>query len=152
MLKIGNELKEIIKEIVNKEKNIITATCSNTVFSVNNYKPTLTLSNSTGDKLSISDGKIKIGADVKKVLVSASSFIDTANANNYLWLFLNKNNNAIATSIDTSGMIYKSCAIPPRLIDVKENDLINLSYDNTGGFPATIRGGNETWVTVEVVE
>ncbi len=135
-----------------KKKNILTATCSNVSFSTNNYRPTLVQSNKIGELLSIESGKVKIGKGIKRVLVSAGTFIDTANSNNYLWFFLNKNGSTVASSLVAGGMVYKSCSISPRLVSVVENDLIDLTYDNTGGFPATIRGGNETWLTVEVVE
>lgn len=105
-----------------------------------------------GEKLQLVNGKIKIGKGIKRVLVSGTAFIDTPKSENYLWLFITKNDNNIASSLTAGGMVYKSSSITPRLIDVKEGDLIGMLIDTTAGTPYNIRSEHSTYMTVQVVE
>lgn len=107
---------------------------------------------SVGKKLSLVDNQVRIGKNIKKVMVSGACFIDTPNNNNYLWLSIKQNDNWVASNLTAGGMIYKSCSIASRILDVKEGDLIGLYIDNTGGTPYNIRDGHNTYLTVEVVE
>lgn len=107
---------------------------------------------SVGKKLSLVNNQVQIGKNVKKVMISGACFIDTANGNNYLWLSIKQNSKWVASNLTAGGMIYKSCSIASKIIDVKEGDLIGLYIDNTGGTPYNIRSGHNSYLTVEVVE
>lgn len=105
-----------------------------------------------GTKLSLVNNQVKIGKNIKKVMISGACFIDTSNSYGYLWLSIQKNNNWVASNLTAGDTTFKSCSIVSRVIDVKEGDLIGLYIDNTGGTPYTIRSGHNTYLTVEVVE
>lgn len=145
--------KELLSDILNKTNEIITVSLSS---QLNN----LTADGdivfdkyvSIGNKLTLNNGKVKIGANVKKVKVSGACFIDTANSTGYLWLFINRNDSIVASNLTAGATIYKSCSIATRVIEVSEGDLISLEIDNTGGTPYSIRSGHNTYLTVEVVE
>ena len=104
-----------------------------------------------GNKLSLVDHQVKIGKNVKKVLVSGACFIDTPNSNGYIWLSIKKNNNWVASNL-TAETAFKSSSIATRLIEVNEGDLIGIFIDNTGGTPFNIRNDHNSYLTVEVVE
>lgn len=107
---------------------------------------------SIGKKLSMVSSQVKISKNVKKVMISGACFIDTANSDNYLWLSIKQNDNWVASNLTAGGMVYKSCSIASKIISVKEGDLIGLYIDNTGGTPYNIRGGHNSYLTVEVIE
>lgn len=121
--------------------------------------PTLDGSRVVGNKLSLSGGKIKIGAGVSKVKISASAFLENVNSSRfgYIWMFVYKNNNstAVASAI-MSGVpnYYQTISITDIIVDVAQNDTLYLGFNNPNSSnPATIRNGiNNTRLYVEVVE
>ena len=121
--------------------------------------PTLDGSKVVGSKLTLSGGKIKVGAGVSKVKISACAFLENVNSSRfgYIWMFVYKNNNStsVASAI-MSGVpnYYQSIAITDIVVDVAQNDTLYLGFNNpTSSNPATIRNGiNNTRLYVEVVE
>lgn len=135
-------------------KHIITVSLSANITGINtnNYKPTFNVQEVVGSKLTLSAGKVLVGAGVSKVKVSATAFADSANTGNYLWLAIIKNTGEVAKMLAAPNGIYKSASISDRVISVNQGDTFTLNFDNTGGFPMTIRGDVNTWLTVEVIE
>lgn len=121
--------------------------------------PTLDASKVVGSKLTLSGGKIKVGAGVSKVKISACAFLENVNSSRfgYIWMFVYKNNNStsVASAI-MSGVpnYYQTIAITDIVVDVAQNDTLYLGFNNpTSSNPATIRNGiNNTRLYVEVVE
>ena len=111
------------------------------------------LNNTAGNLLKFSNGCIKIGTGVKKVLVSFSIFTRTEDGT-YCWyrteLWRNGNKlNEIQTSIasTSSYQVFGSVVATPILIDVEEGDEIWIYKINTGN--EIIRKRN-TWLPVEI--
>ena len=146
----------------NVQRSIMTRglSAAKTSLSVNTYtKIPLNLSNSTGSKLTAtSDGGIKIGAGVSKVLVSAKMAVEgvTTAGNRHLRIVKNTYTNA-----NTLGWAWDSLAvsdsedivITPQLVDVTEGDVIYAMY-YTGQSTDKIGGnaqGGRTSLTVEAV-
>ncbi len=144
----------IYLDTISIHRDIISVGLSSTKTNINAEKFTINFDTcvQVGKKLSLENGKVKIGKNVKKVLVSGNAFIDTPKAENYLWLFIMKNSSYVASNLTAGGMIYKSSSIAPRLIEVKEGDLISMLIDTTAGLPYSIRGGYPINMTVQVVE
>lgn len=107
---------------------------------------------SIGEKLKLVNSKVKIGKGVKKILVSGVAFVDTPKSSDYLWLFIAKNGDYVASHLAAGGMVYKSASISTRLIEVKEGDLISMVVNTTAGTPYSIRSDHATYMTVQVVE
>lgn len=147
---------------INIAKNVMTASLSANVTNlvVNTYtKVPLDLSNGVGSKLTLqSDGGIKIGANVSKILVSARASIQgsATTGRRHLRVMKNSytNNNTIAWSQDDFGAsVTEDIVITPTVGDVSEGDVVYLWYyvPNT----ADTLGGNaygcRTSMTVEVI-
>lgn len=147
---------------VNMEKNVMTASLSANVtnLAVSTYtKIPLDLSNGVGSKLTLqSDGGIKIGANVSKILVSARASIQGSSTTGRRHLRVMKNsytnNNTIAWSQDDFGAsVTEDIVITPTVGNVQEGDVIYLWYyvpnsaDSLGGNTY----GCRTSMTVEVI-
>lgn len=147
---------------VNIEKNVMTASLSANVtnLAVNTYtKIALNLSNSVGNKLALqSDGGIKIGANVSKILVSARASIQgsATTGRRHLRVMKNSytNNNTLAWSQDDFGAsVTEDIVITPTVGNVQEGDVVYLWYYVPSS--ADSIGGNDygcrTSMTIEVI-
>lgn len=108
-----------------------------------------------GDKLSLYDGKIKIGKDVSKVKISASIFFEDVSVGNigYIWCFVQKNDTRLTSSIMCSSNYFNTASITEDIIEVAEGDTLILSYNNPSSHTPVIRGGKvNSRLYVEVVE
>jgi len=147
---------------VNLEKNVMTAylSANMTNLAVNTYtKISLDSSNSVGDKLTLqSDGGIKIGANVSKILVSARASIQgsATTGRRHLRVMKNSytNNNTLAWSQDDFGAsVTEDIVITPTVGNVQEGDVVYLWYyvpnsaDSIGGNTY----GCRTSMTIEVI-
>lgn len=121
-----------------------------------NQKVTLTQINSNTDKLTLSNGGIKIGSGISKILVSATMryyALQNAALGDRRIMVL-KNSTSIARAFDTrdtTDVRFLSLSITPILINVAENDIIYL-YSNSPQSSEEISSSsnNETRLTVEV--
>ena len=159
-LKLGSGLENLINEKINK--NIITALNSSDGDEVTAYGMTyLTFDKSTlvGSKLSLINGKVKIGAGVSKIMVSGLIRYNSKNnssSNNYelgAYIF-NNDSSAVGCrlTVPASGEnISDTIVLTPRIITAKENDLISLIFYSTTG-AITRKYLSESYLTVEVVE
>jgi len=147
---------------VNMERNVMTASLSANVTNlvVNTYtKVPLDLSNGVGSKLTLqSDGGIKIGANVSKILVSARASIQgsATTGRRHLRVMKNSytNNNTIAWSQDDfPASSTEDIVITPTVGNVSEGDVVYLWYYVPNSADAL--GGNaygcRTSMTVEVI-
>lgn len=144
-------------------KNIITAYLSQQYYAISKIDQIIPLDVSmvSGDKLSLDNNAVKIGAGVSKVMISAMVFYqDYGTEASYLFPRIEINDSTVSKAIasrcpDTNR--YQTVTFAPFVINAKEGDLITLlsgeiSPNNTG----TIRGKDYnswcTYMTVEVVE
>ena len=108
-----------------------------------------------GTKLSLSSGKVLIGAGVSKILVSGK--IQTQGDGSQWGISIRKNSStALAENYEgTPGTSWSSLVIPPIPASVTQGDTIKLSiYHNVANTTKTIRayGGRGTYLTVEVID
>lgn len=98
---------------------------------------------------SISDGGIKIGAGLSKILVSATVTLSSRNASGKN-LIIYKNDTSVARSLfNTDVAIQPSIQISSKIIEVKENDVI---YVYVFGENDTFSAGKDlSWLTIEAV-
>ncbi len=144
------------------EKNILSAYNTSDGSEVTEYGNTyLTLDSSvsTGSKLSLVDGKVKIGAGVSKIMISGLVryyYKNNSSTTDYeLGAYIYKNSSPVVSCRRT---VHKSeinisdtIALTPRIITAKENDLISLVFYSTTG-QITRKYLSESYLTVEVVE
>jgi hypothetical protein len=133
------------------KRQIATAYLTSEISAPSNAKITFQGIRSTTDKLTLSNGGIRIGAGVSKVLVNGNVFL-AANANNsYLWTQIRKSDGTeISVAIDNYNTYFASTSHSPRLAEVSEGMIIYLNkMDNAGG---TIRAYGNTYMTVEIIE
>ena len=134
-----------------RTKKIATAYLNAEITAPSNSKLVMDRIKSNSSELTLNNGGIKIGKGISKIIVNANIFL-YANANNsYLWTKIQKDNGEeISIAIDNYNTYYASTSHSPRLVDVTEGDIIYIyKLDSAGG---TIRGGANTYITVEVVE
>ena len=149
---------------VDLAKNIMTAYLTadftipntNTVYDLTN----MAVLESIGDKLSLSGGKIVIGAGVSKVKVSYTCKTTSAANTTRTFTYLMQDINGTATALSQEGSFYSATGqqvnigYQPRLVSVSQGDTFYLrcyGYKNN-----TIAGAASTFIptllTVEVVE
>ena len=159
----GVNILDALDDIENAlEKNVMTAslTANVTNLAVNTYTIVpLNGSNGVGSKLTLqSDGGIKIGAGVSKILVSARASIQgsATTGRRHLRVMKNSytNNNTIAWSQDDFGAsVTEDIVITPTVGDVQEGDVVYLWYYVPNS--ADTIGGNaygcRTSMTIEVI-
>ncbi|MDO4282332.1 MAG: hypothetical protein Q4D02_01735 [Clostridia bacterium] len=83
-----------------------------------------------GDKLTIDNGKIKIGAGISKVLVSAhSNGINTSSITGDKGISLKKGDSSIAENYIGGGLnaYHQGVTVAPILVDVVEGDEISVA-------------------------
>ena len=143
-------------DYINKVNACATATITeNTTASNTVQKIPLTDIVTDSDLLTLSDGGIRIGAGINKVLVSANvrfytlptSALGSREATIY------KNSTVITRAIETKTLDlqnYVTCPIPPVLIEVSEGDVIYLHSYSVQTDEEVSSSANETRLTVEV--
>lgn len=139
------------------EKNYFVATSTGSITLNNTVDIPLTKVRSSGTKLTLENGKIKVGKGVSKVRVSGSIFMNIdgpAFVSGYLWGKIVNNGDHVSGSIAPllSGMGFVSSSIPSIITKVKENDLLFFSVDAAGASGTTRDGESNTWLLVEVIE
>ena len=138
------------------QKHIITAYYGNDVALNSEYKtPSFSGSDSVGTKLTLSDGKVKIGKGVSKVKVSFSVFYNNIGDTAYVWAQLQKNNTNVVGTITASPKAFMTGTCTEHIISVSENDLLNIKYNNPDYSTGNVQvrgGGDNTYMTVEVIE
>ena len=108
---------------------------------------------SNTDRLTLSNHGIKIGSGVKQVMITGHAFgfgISTS-SNPYLWVSIDKNSQIEAYGISAQSQGFAGTSIPPKIIDVQENDIIYL-HKVVATPTSSLRGGANTWLTVEIVQ
>lgn len=106
----------------------------------------------SGNKLTLNNDNIVIGAGVKKIKVSAKiTWYATTGSIKYLWLYKNNIDGLAWSTINVPNGTHLSDIIPEILVDVKEGDIINMMYytDKAGD---ALENLMRTYITVEVVE
>lgn len=109
--------------------------------------------NSSSNKLTLSNGGIRIGTGISKVLVSGNVFFQfTAAQQNYVYIMIRKNTTNISIAIGPEAFANAFISVPftPVLVDVQEGDIFYmfLADAKTG----TYRGEQNTWLTIQVIE
>ena len=133
------------------KRQVATAYLDNGAPDIKNVKIPLSGIITNSDKLTLSNNGIKIGAGISKILVSGNVFLQSSSNTSYLWTSIRKNTTEISIAIDNYNTYFASTSHSPKLVDVKEGDIIYLwKIDDAGG---TLRGANKnTYLTVEVIE
>lgn len=152
---LDNKLLEIKTQITNleeklKPKDYITATIqSETVYEAKTNVPLTVVLNEYGDKLNLINGGIKIGTDISKVEISGQVFYwKSTNTEPYQWATINLNEKQVSAALADNSGGWASVHFSPRIIDVKEGDVITL-YNFSKG---RIREGTSTYISVKVIE
>lgn len=137
-------------------RNIMTYNLTSDVTSlaINTYtKIPLDTTNTTGSRLSASSNGIKIGKNVSKVLVSAQAHFWSSVSAGPVYIRVVKNgtaSNYVAWAWDVlpagTGTLV---TIPPKLVDVAENDVLTLYYYVSHSNDKI--SADMTWLTVDVV-
>lgn len=146
---------------VNVLRSVMTRNLASNITSpsVNSYtKIAFSGTNSFGSKLTaISDGGIKIGSGVSKVLVSGRMLMSTSTVGeSYVRICKNSTDNTVGWVTDSNkstSAAFSSLTVTPLLLDVQENDVIYMYY-YVPSSSITIYGGawgNQTSITVETV-
>lgn len=113
-------------------------------------KITLNQINSNSEDLTLSNGGIKIGKSIKQILVSGNVFVQAQKNDSYLWTSIRCNSTEVSLAIDNYNIYYASTSHSPKLVSVKEGDIIYLWQISQA--PGQIRSGYNTYLTVEVIE
>lgn len=133
------------------KKEIATAYLNDGITAPSDAKITMNRINSNSSRLTLSSGGIRIGTGISQILVSGNVFLN-ANANNsYLLTRIQKaSGEEISLAIDNYNTYFASTSHSPRLVDVQEGDILYIKkLDSAVG---TVRGGANTYITVEVVK
>lgn len=146
---------------VNVLRSVMTRNLASNITSpsVNSYtKIAFSGTNSFGSKLTaMSDGGIKIGSGVSKILVSGRMLMSTSTVGeSYVRICKNSTDNTVGWVTDSNkstSAAFSSLTVTPLLLDVQENDVIYMYY-YVPSSSITIYGGawgNQTSLTVETV-
>lgn len=142
--------KNIISVRLNKVQNVTTTDITNINFN--------TIFSQDGDNLKLENGKVKIGKNIKKVLVSCN--IWTENNAGYSWINIvrlrGNDKKTISANMKASKMGIESWStqsIAPVLVDVQENDEIGVTaYFSVSANNNAIAGNYEGAVSLTVQE
>lgn len=105
---------------------------------------------SNTELLTLQNGGIRIGKGIKYVSVSGQCFLASGTNNSYLWTNIKVNTQEVSIAIDNYNTYFASTTHSPRIVEVKEGDVIFLHrLDNTGG---TVRGFGNTYLSVTILE
>ena len=134
------------------ERQIATANFTNDKTSLPGGVLTFDTLKSSSSNLTLSNGGIRIGAGISKVLVSANVFFQWTSANqNYLYMAIRKGSTNVSSSIETQPFNYAfaTLSFAPVYVEVQEGDTFYIvSLEEKTG---TFRGGQNSYMTVEVV-
>lgn len=153
-----NQMQDNIETAINTE-NIMTAKLSAEVaFESGNTGGQIVLDSSVskGDKLTLTDGSIKIGEGISYILVSGGAKIQNDNESSWAYynLYIYKNSSIVASSrigYLEAGKV-SGCSVSPSLVEVKENDVISLRFYKISTHLATVASSySSTYLTVEAV-
>ena len=138
------------------EKENVTFTVENTdeINFTNSYKkfPFDTTTNPTSKKFILqSDGSVKIGKGISKVLVSGATSLSAAFEQQIRRLSIFKNNIIVdRTQMSYNG--YQSFSLVPKIIDVVEGDVISMQISGSNNPSGTASCSNEiTFMTLQEV-
>lgn len=107
-----------------------------------------------GDKLSVVDGKILVGSGVKKVKISGQIYCTTNITNGdllRLYIIKNSTSTIYRSMLRFLGM-YQMVTSSTIIEEVAEGDVLELKFNNGDRVGTICAGGNDTFLTVEVVE
>lgn len=135
---------------INQLPEYITATISSErVFNIREVINLDVIMSQNGKHLSLSQGGIKIGPHISKVEVSGQIFYwKSTNTDPYQWASIRLNDKEISTAIADNSGDWAGLSFTPRIIDVKEGDVIYLYNICTG----RVRQGTNTYLHVKVAE
>lgn len=148
---IEDAINEVDSKFQTKYAIVTTTTASNLS---SDFKILLNnISDNEGNKFTISNNEIVIGAGVSKVRISAGIFIEQLQNTGYLWGKIYKNSTFISGAMipysNTGDNL--SVSVSPMIVNVEEGDTFKLILDSTAG--GKIRTGSpNTWILIEVVE
>lgn len=154
---LQTNIENAINEVTKKDIIVVNTNQTSIVLAASGKIPFSNVYSQLGDKLTLENNCIKIGAGVSYIKVSANIWINSNDTNGgRLWCNINKNNTTIVSYIDyvSTSSPYLSGCIAPILIPVNEGDLISIGYTVTGSVNLN-SGSNNTNVTnltVEVIE
>ena len=138
------------------EKENVTFTIENTdeINFTNSYKkfPFDTTTNPNSKKFILqSDGSVKIGKGISKILVSGSTSLSAINESQIRRFSIFKND-SIVNRTQMSYNYYHSFSLSPKIIDVVEGDVISMQISGTNNPSGTASCGNEiTFMTLQEV-
>lgn len=138
------------------EKENVTFTIENTdeINFTNSYKkfPFDTTTNPNSKKFILqSDGSVKIGKGISKILVSGSTSLSSVNESQLRRFSIFKND-SIVNRTQMLYTSYQSFSLAPKIIDVVENDLISMQISGSSNPSGTASCGNEiTFMTLQEV-
>ncbi len=153
-----NKMEQGIYDANNK--NIISATGTSSITATGTGELRIPITRAIeqiGDKFTISNNRIYVGAGVSKVLVSALAYFNlAANRGGALNLFIKKNGTNVA-GLTNGGYNYTSStnanlAISPRLVSVQEGDYFEYYAYLYNGDVARSDSSTNTFLTVEAIE
>lgn len=141
------EAKSKVKDYITVSTQTATADAP---YGANNWIPFSGVLSRYGTKLIPDNGTIRIGEGVSKVEVSGQIFASKGSnsGTNYQWIVIKLNDSDIACSISPNTGWFCSLWFAPRVIDVKEGDVIRVWAFDSG----SVRGGANTYLNVQVVE
>lgn len=135
-----------------KERKVATAFISGNISYSANSKIAFDQLKTSTDKLTLSSGGIRIGKGITQILVSAQAFASpTNNTTGYFWTAIKQNSTAVSISTDNPSSWFTTNNHSPVLLNVTEGDIIYL-YDVGSTSTGNIRGGANTYLTIEVIK
>ena len=133
-------------------RQIATATFTNDKTSLPGGVLTFDTIHSSSNKLTLSNGGIRIGSGISKVVVSANVFFQWTSADqNYLYMAIRKNATNVSLSIEAQPFNYAfaTLSFAPVYVEVQEGDIFYIVSQE--GKTGTFRNGQNSYITVEAV-
>ena len=110
-----------------------------------------TFKQNVGNKFTLLNNSVVVGAGVSKVALSACIFAEAVNNTGYVWGQIRKNNVSVIACITSSTCGFLSTPLSSQIIEVEEGDTISLVADSTAGGTSRI-GVENTYIQLEIVE
>lgn len=108
---------------------------------------------SNTNKLTLENGMIRIGKNVKFIKIYFQCFCDRNASFGYIWAYSTINYQMICDDIVQGTINYSSHKGQSYILPVKENDRINLTINTTQSVrPVGVRARNNTFMVAEVIE
>ena len=104
------------------------------------------------------EGRLRFDDRVKKIMVSATTFVDTpATSNGHLYFKIRLKDSSGEYKSSRMAIVegqhsFRSSHLTPSIMEVDPGDYLYLEFEVTTPKPYQIRGADNTWLTVEVVE